>query len=235
MKKLSLLLALVMLCGCFILAACGGETAENSSATSSATSSAAGGATSSEASSAAAESSEDPASEPAESSETPSEPELPEAQMFWVTHYNNSLEEAAGAVFSTTDTSDLWWTHVAFKPVEDKENVYEIVEISVGVGTGAGHALAVPEGGFVYGINTGNDYPTLAAQNPDIADYQGKPNYTNDNTFSMVAAMGQWKVGDQLLIQGVDFENYSEVPTETPDTLYYEEGYVCTATWQKVN
>ena len=155
MKKLSLLLAALMIFCCFALASCGEEEATSSAPEASSTAPA----TSSEAPAVSSEEPEASSEEPAESSEE----ELPlvgEAEMFWVTHFNDGSSEGAGAIFTETDTAGGWWIHVAFAPaqVEDLENVYEIVELTNGLSDGSATTVAVPEGGFVWAINTGNNY-----------------------------------------------------------------------------
>ena len=94
--------------------------------------------------------------------------ELPEgAEMFWVTHYNDGAVEGSGVIFTEADTAGGWWLHVAFAPVEEG---YQIVEISNGLSNGSGAKVAVPEGGFVWAANYGNNYPAIYG-NPDDIDY----------------------------------------------------------------
>lgn len=222
MKKLSLLLAALMIFCCFALASCGEE--ETSSAPEASS-------TAPEVSSEApAESSEEAvaSSEPEESSEE----ELPlvgEAETFWVTHFNDGTSEGAGVIFTTDDTAGGWWIHVAFAPaqVEDLENVYEIVEITNGLSDGSASTVAVPEGGFVWAINVGNNYPTI---NPDGSGID----YTSPNCNAMVASAQLWRVGDKMQFAGLDLEGLT-IPTETEGTMWYDDAYVCTATWAPIN
>ncbi len=225
MKKLSLLLAALMIFCCFALASCGEEEATSSAPEASSTAPT----TSSEAPATSSEEEPEASSEePAESSEE----ELPlvgEAEMFWVTHFNDGTSEGAGAIFTETDTAGGWWIHVAFAPaqVEDLENVYEIVEITNGLSDGSATTVAVPEGGFVWAINTGNNYPTI---NPDGSGID----YTSPNCNGMIASAQLWRVGDKMQFAGLDLENLT-VPTETADTMWYDDAYVCTATWAPIN
>ncbi len=221
MKKLSLLLAALMIFCCFALASCGEE--ETTSSTAPEASSTAP-ATSSE----APVSSEAPAesSEPEESSEE----ELPlvgEAKMFWVTHFGDSAVEGAGSIFTAPYTGAGWWLHVAFAPVtvEGAESVYEIVAITNGLGDGLATPLEIPEGGFVWAINTGNDYISLG---------MGDTDFTSPNCNGMVADAKLWMVGDKMQILGVDLEGQT-IPTSTEDVIYYDDAYVCTATWAPIN
>ncbi|MBO4277414.1 MAG: hypothetical protein J5925_03330 [Clostridia bacterium] len=156
---------------------------------------------------------------------------------FWLTHYDVNGVEGAGVVFTETDLGGPWWTHVAFAPVKGTADAYEIVAISA-AGNGTGEELDVPEGGFVYALNMGNNWPQLVADNNvkgdgatglwyDDAEHVGMPNYVSQGIQDMWAEVGTWSVGDQYVIHGLDLENF-EVPTSTPDKEWYEYGYVCT-------
>ncbi len=251
MKKVTiLLLALAMLCTCFALAACGddGETSSaessaDSSAASSATeeSSAASSAASSEASSAASSAAASSAAASSEassetSSATSSGTAAADAQVFWLTHYDLDHEvEGAGIILTETDNTGDWCTHVAFKPVEGETDVWEIAEISLGIMKGGAVKLDVPEGGFVYSINIGNDWPTLYKGDPaTYAAQKDEPDYTTQ----VCTNLGQniiptWKVGMKLKIEGLDLTGKT-IPTTTPDKKWYDDSsdpYVCTATY----
>ncbi|MBQ3004281.1 MAG: hypothetical protein IJD82_11135 [Clostridia bacterium] len=144
--------------------------------------------------------------------------EKPEnAEMFWVTHYENNTVEGSGVIFTKPYDGAVWWLHFAFAPIDGVENAYEIVEISNGLSDGSGTALAIPEGGFVWATNTGNDYPTLGMDGPD---------YTSPNCNDAIARALNWAIGDQFVVGGFDFVN---VPTSTPDVDWYDDAYVCTA------
>ncbi len=226
MKKLSLLLAALMALCCFALASCG-ETEESSAPATSSTAE-----VSSEAPvSSEAESSEEAVSEEASSEAESSEEEIEgpivsEPSMFWVTHFNDGASEGAGAIFTETDTAGGWWIHVAFAPaeVEDLENVYEIVALTNGLADGSATTVEVPEGGFVWAINTGNDYISLG---------MGDTDFTSPNCNGMVSQAGLWAVGDKIQFTGLDLEGLT-VPTDTPDVNWYDDAYVCTATWALV-
>ena len=49
--------------------------------------------------------------------------------------------------------------------------------------------------------------------------------------------MPRWKVGDKFKIEGLTAEDIAnlKVPTSTADTPWYEDGYVCTATYTVVS
>lgn len=142
-----------------------------------------------------------------------------EMKDFFVSHYNDSTPEGAGTVFTETYTTSGWWIHASFKPVEGKTDVYEVVETSNGLADGKGPDLAIPEGGFVYAANTGNNYPALGMEGE---------NYTNDAVNAAIEIVKTMTVGSQWVFQGIDLEGKT-VPTTTPDTKWYDDGYVCTA------
>ena len=220
MKKVTLFV-LFLLCVCLSLTACG-DAADVSSApgvseTSDAASSIAG---------------------TEESAEESSEPTVREARTFWLTHYNDGAAEGAGSIFPAPDTAGVWAAHVAFKPVS--EDVYEIVEISDGVaGAGNGVKLKVPEGGFVWAVNKGNDWPSLienAVGNEWFCDdvHKAMPDYTSVACDTMIIDVRSWRGGDRIRFSGIDPKGQT-VPTDTPELGWYEPDYVCTATWEFAN
>ena len=163
-----------------------------------------------------------------------------EEKMFWVTHFNDSYAEGAGVIFTESDDSGDWWAHAAFAPVEGLENVYEIVEFANKQGTAG--SFDIPEGGFVYGINVGNNWPQLIEQGGckgdgatglwyDTPEHMTYPNYAGINVVPMWDAALTWKVGDKFIINGLDLDNLT-VPTTTPDVAWYEDSYVCTAQYK---
>ncbi len=139
---------------------------------------------------------------------------------FWLTHYNDGKVEGSGVIFTKEDTAGGWWLHVAFAPIEGAENAYEIVDISNGVGDGMATPVEVPAGGFVWAANYGNDYPWIY-DDPNAIDY------TSTNCTNAITRAFAWSIGDRFVIEGVDFET---IPTTTPDVMWYDEAYVCTAT-----
>lgn len=167
-----------------------------------------------------------------------------EESPFHVTHYNDSAAEGACVIFTETYSGGGWWLHVAFAPVEGKENTYEIVEMVNGTGDGSGAPLEVPEGGFVYGLNTGNNWGDLTQAAIDAGNLESQwwyasyqqdeeyytTNFVNTSTTSMISTATAWMVGDMFVITGLDLEGLT-LPTSTPDTKWYDEGYVCTATF----
>ena len=171
-------------------------------------------------------------------------PASAEEGVFWFSAYNDTRIEGAGVVFNKPFTDCTWWILVAFAPVEGAENAYEIIAMVDGVADGSASPLDVPEGGFVYGLNTGNDWASIveqakAAGNLEsqwwYSSYQQDPdyystNFVNDACNSMIATVRTWSVGDKFVITGIDFETNTP-PTSTPDLAWYSDDYVCVATY----
>ena len=94
-----------------------------------------------------------------------SAPTITDGDPFWLTHYNNIEAEGAGSVMTSSYSGGAWYLHVAFSPVAGTP-AYEITAISDGTKDGSAKALEIPNGGFVYTINKGNDWPTIYDANP---------------------------------------------------------------------
>ena len=157
---------------------------------------------------------------------------------FWITHYNNGSVEGAGVIFTDADTAGTWWHHISFAPVEGAENVYEIVAVCFGDGNA--YALEIPEGGFVYAVNSGNNWPALFEQHGatgdgatgqwfDDADHAAMPDYTSQSCTDCFNMVGTWSTGMIFEFNGLDLEDQS-IPTSTDDKQWYDDGYTCTAT-----
>ena len=153
------------------------------------------------------------------------EPELEDGKTFWVTHFNNTGAEGAGSIFTQEYTGCGWWVHASFKPVEGLENVYELVEKSDGASNGTGTPLAIPEGGFVYAVNTGNNYIDINKDEHDV-------NFKNKGSSDSMSAIRALRIGDKVRFSGLNLETM-RVPTTTEYIDYYSEGYVCTAQYEK--
>ncbi len=139
----------------------------------------------------------------------------------FITHFNNNTIEGSGVIMTEAYSGANWWIHVALAPVAGLEGVYEVIAISDGTPEGKGVAQAIPEGGFVYALNTGNNYPEINADGSGI-------DYTSPACSSMVADVKTWKVGDKFVFEGLDLEGKT-IPTSTPDVNWYDDAYVCTA------
>lgn len=158
-------------------------------------------------------------------------PELNEGfDTFWVTHFNNITAEGAGSIFTKAYSGGAWWLHIAFSPVEGCD-AYEVTAISNGVADGSGKALSIPEGGFVWAGNYGNDYPAIYEKDPVNNSWcAGLPNYVSAECNAMMQRALQWKVGDRFVFDGLDL-NTSNVPTSTPEYVWYSPAYICTASY----
>lgn len=143
---------------------------------------------------------------------------------FFLSHFDNVTVEGAGVVFTddATNTNHAWRIHVVFAPIAGEENAYEIVDIIDYLQSEASKVTktpVIPEGGFAYNLNYGNDYPSLNMDGPD---------YTSPNCNNMIADVLTWKIGDKLMFKNVDLEGKT-VPTSTEGTNWYDDAYVCTA------
>lgn len=146
-----------------------------------------------------------------------------EAKPFWLTHYNNNTIEGSGVIFTEEYSGAAWWLHFAFAPT-DVEGVYEIVDSSNGLADGSAIALAIPEGGFVWAANYGNNYPSI---NPDGSGID----YTSDNCTNCINDVAaNWMTGTLVKFEGLDLEGQT-IPTGTADVEWYDDAYVCTATY----
>lgn len=168
-----------------------------------------------------------------------------EPATFVVSHYNDTAVEGACVVFTEEYTACTWWLHIAFTPVEGEENTYEVTQIVNGLSDGSGVPLAIPEGGFVYALNSGNNWGDLTQAAIDAGNlesqwwygnYQADPEYytTNFNnalTNSMIAVAQTWSVGDKFVITGIDL-NGVELPVSSTDIMWYDEGFTCTSTYE---
>ncbi len=145
-------------------------------------------------------------------------------RLFWVTHFNDTISEGAGAVFTETYVGGAWNLHIAFTPIEGT-NAYKITAVSNGTNGGTAAPLAIPEGGFVYTINKGNDYPSLGMDGPD---------YTSPSCDAALEDALSWYVGDQFVFENFDPAS-GTVPTSTSGVNWYDDAYVCTATYSTYN
>ncbi len=152
------------------------------------------------------------------------EPEIPENQ-FWVTHYNDLYSEGAGVIFTEQYSAYAWGLHVAFEYYGVAEEyggyeAYRIVDISNGLADGSATPLYVPENGFVWVANYGNNY---------ILNGTGDTDYTSPACNTAIESALEWSIGDKFFFHNIDFAN---IPTTTPEYTWYDDRYVCTATYE---
>ncbi len=159
----------------------------------------------------------------------------------WVTHYNDPISEGAGVIMTEPYEGAVWWLHIQFTPVDGEDGVFEVTDISDGRSLGDAHPLDIPDGGFVYALNTGNNWPQLIKDHPgEYDDRASDPNYITKTCDAMIAVAATWKKGDKFIFTGLDLENAEDLPTSTPDYDWWEKDdqgnnlYVSTATYTKV-
>ncbi len=150
-----------------------------------------------------------------------------ETAMLWVTHYNTADFEGAGVIVTDEGYNKRqdWRLNISFAPVEGTEGVYEIVDIKNYLGSdanGVTEKAPVPEGGFLYQLNMGNDYTST-----------GGEKFTSDSCTNMIATAQQWQLADQFTFANLDLEGMTP-STTTPDLTWYNPDYVCTTTYTKV-
>ncbi len=141
---------------------------------------------------------------------------------FWLTHYNSVAVEASGVIVTSQDynTNQAWRLVVSFSPVGG--NCYEIVEIVNYLETAEDtYHIAVPDGGFLYLLNMGNDYTST-----------GGVRYYNDQCAAAIADALTWQEGEIFEFVNLNLESLT-APTLTPSVNWYADGYVCTAKYRK--
>ena len=122
-----------------------------------------------------------------------------EKKPIWVTHFNDSTVEGAGVIFTESYQGCAWWLHISFAPASEV-GVYEVKEISDGTLKGEGTPLAIPEGGFVYAANYGNNWPALG--------HSDKPNYVTEACSGCIDGLkASVQVGQKYHFYGLDLEN----------------------------
>ncbi len=148
--------------------------------------------------------------------------------LFWVTHYNESNIEGGGVVFTQSYANYPWGIHVAFEYNGVDSNgadIFKITEISNGLSDGSATPLSIPENGFVWVAHVGNDYPSLGL---------GDVDYTSPSSFAMADIASTWSVGQYFRFNNFYYYDY-EIPTSTPNYMWYDDAYVCTSTFEIVN
>lgn len=81
--------------------------------------------------------------------------------------------------------------------------------------------ISIPEDGFLYIINQGNNYPSFGIN---------KPNYINAGATTCWPHVISWQPGDSFIFENLDIKN-KVLPTTTPDILWYNINYICTSTF----
>ena len=151
---------------------------------------------------------------------------------FWLTHYNTSTNEAAGTLVTKNEGNVInawaWRIVLVFEPVDKKPGVYELTQkhdlLSCGAESeeviNAFTGSSIPDGGFIYHINAGNDYSST-----------GGINYKNDHTAKAIADASSWEIGTKFEFINLNLESFV-APTLTPNLNWYDNSYVCTAKYR---
>lgn len=123
-----------------------------------------------------------------------------------ITHINEgySGHEGTGIIYTTSSDGTLspfgsfdWWNVVAFEWSDD-DNCFVVKSIDTKMGSTKA-SVVIPENGFVYCCNVGNDYPSLGDST--------KPDYTTDAMDATCAYVQTLKTGDKAYLYGVDILN----------------------------
>ena len=128
-----------------------------------------------------------------------------------VTHLNTSSPEGAGVILTpltgtTVGSGFDWWVLVTFDWSE-ADSCYKVTNVQPEMNVNKSSTV-IPETGFVYAVNTGNNYPYLYNQDPvKYAVHKNKPNYRTtrtDNSFNYAKAL---TVGTKAYLYNTDITN----------------------------
>lgn len=138
-----------------------------------------------------------------------------------VTHINveYSAYEGAGVVYTESSNGSIapygsfaWWNVIVFDwSASDKCFIVKSVNTAMNVDKST---TKIPENGFVYCCNTGNDYPSLGDNS--------KPNYKTQAMNDTCAYIASIKEGDKVFLYGVDILNKT---VDTNEELWYTKEY----------
>lgn len=141
-----------------------------------------------------------------------------------ITHINTFDPEGAGVIFTPTigDTvlhALTYWVLVTFD-WDSAENCFKVTKVQST--TGDKSNTEIPKTGFVYGVNTGNNYPYLYEQTGD-SRYKGKPNYVNDRTSKSYQYAKTLAVGTKAYLYRV---NLIDDVIDVRGDKWYEDSFV---------
>lgn len=150
-----------------------------------------------------------------------------------VTHINvdPAYYEGAGVIY--TDSADgtlgaygsfTWWYTLSFEWDAD-QGCYVVSEVHNTVNSDKS-AVVIPQNGFCYCVNLGNDYPQLYKDDPiafaAYADSSLFPDYTTDEVTDSFDFAATVKKGDRIYLYGTDLESkYVDVN----EVIWYKEGF----------
>jgi len=147
-----------------------------------------------------------------------------------ITHINDSAGlEGVGIIYTSDIGTTLgvkgtfdWWTVITFE-WDDSANAYVVKRVNKAMNSSKGDTV-IPQNGFVYCVNTGNDWPSLYKQNPTAyAAYKGSPCYVttwgkNSNDYA-----GNLTIGTKVYLYGTDLLN---VTIRNNGKYWYDADYV---------
>ena len=150
-----------------------------------------------------------------------------------VTHINvdPAYYEGSGAIYTTSADGMLgsygsfsWWYVFCFEWSED-EGCYILTEVHNTVNSGKS-SVKIPENGFCYCVNEGNDYPALYASDPVqwavYADPVAFPDYTTEAVSDSFNYAKSLKKGTKVYLYGIDLASNYIV---TNSALWYTEDF----------
>lgn len=137
-----------------------------------------------------------------------------DTQKLVITHIDVAATyEGAGVIYTSSTDGTLspygsfdWWNVVTFEWSE-ADGCYTVAEVNANAGTAKGN-IKIPENGFAYCVNTGNNWPELYAKDPvTYAGYANAPDYTSAHASDSFAYAATLKKGDKVYLYGTDLKN----------------------------
>lgn len=121
-----------------------------------------------------------------------------------ITHININNPEGAGVIITPTTGETVsfgfeWWVLISFD-WDDEEEAFVVTRVQTNTGASEDKSnTEMPEKGFAYAVNIGNNYPELG--NPN------KPNYQSEKVILSYNYAKKLKVGTKAYLYGVDVKN----------------------------
>ncbi len=150
-------------------------------------------------------------------------------QKMVVTHMNyDATAEGIAAIYTPAQCKTLgdkgnfaWWTVVVCEWDSDAK-VYTVKSVNAKMNSDKSNTV-VPENGFVYAANVGNNWPQLVKDDSaTYGQYADKPNYTSERVTSSINLAAELAAGDKVYLYGCDVLNAT---ASTNGKLWYEDGY----------
>lgn len=126
-----------------------------------------------------------------------------------ITHFNTFTPEGAGAILTpaagdTVPSSYAWWVLVTFD-WDETDYCYKVTRVQNAGGVDKS-TTEIPEKGFVYAVNIGNNYPKLYKDTGNEI-YKDKPNYINEPTLTSYNYALTLEVGAKAYVYNTDLLN----------------------------